>query len=251
MSLIVLQGITKDYDGEPVVHALSLEIAQGERLVVLGASGCGKTTVLRLMAGFIAPDSGRIAIGGVPVSAQGRILVPPERRHLGMVFQDLALWPHLTVEGNLEFGLKARRVPGPERARRIREALALVGMGSFARRRPNTLSGGQQQRVALARALVLRPRVLLMDEPLSSLDLELNLRLRREVVRLQEALGLTLVYVTHGLEEALDIATRVIVMSAGRVVYEGTVEAAREHFRHLYGRICQPAGAPADEGPPR
>lgn len=250
MSLILMEAVTKGYDGEQAVQGLSVEIAPAERLVILGASGCGKTTVLRMMAGFIAPDRGRIALGGEPVSADGHILVPPERRHLGMVFQDLALWPHLTVEGNIEFGLKARRVPGPERRRRIREALDMVGMTPLARRRPNSLSGGQQQRVALARALVLQPRVLLMDEPLSSLDPELNLRLRREVVRLQEALGFTLVYVTHGLEEALDIATRVMMMREGRVVYEGTVEAAREHFRQLYGRICQPVGAPADEGPP-
>ena len=222
MKLIELDSVTKLYKGEKALDGVTLEIHQGERLVILGPSGCGKTTILRLIAGFIAPDTGSISMAGEPVSKDGRILVPPERRHVGMVFQDLALWPHLTVKGNLELGLKARGIPRAQREERIREMLDLVGMNGYQNRKPSELSGGQQQRVALARALVLEPRVLLMDEPLSSLDPELNARLRREIIRLQEKLEVTLVYVTHHREEAREIATRVVLMRKGRITEEIT-----------------------------
>jgi len=221
MKIVTLQSVAKSYEGTPALHELSLSIEEGERLVVLGPSGCGKTTILRLIAGFIAPDTGVITISGTPVSAEGRILVPPEHRHLGMVFQDLALWPHLTVEGNIEFGLKAHRVDQAVRKRKIAEILELVGLADLARRKPAELSGGQQQRVALARSLVLEPKVLLMDEPLSSLDHDLNLRLRGEILRLHRELGFTLIHVTHDREEARDMATRVVEMSHGRIEYEG------------------------------
>ncbi len=217
MKIVGMDAVSKFYNGERALDNVSLEIEEGERIVILGPSGCGKTTILRLIAGFIAPDTGAISIAGELVSRDGRIFTPPERRNLGMVFQDLALWPHLSVKGNIEFGLKARGIPREERKRKIREVLDLVGMAGYADRKPAELSGGQQQRVALARALVLEPRALLMDEPLSSLDLELNIRLRKEILRLQEKLGFTMVYVTHDRDEAADMATRVVSMKQGRI----------------------------------
>ncbi len=230
MKTVVLDAVTKSYDGARVLTGITFEVDEGERLVVLGPSGCGKTTILRLIAGFIAPDAGTVSIAGEPVSGDGRIVVPPERRNVGMVFQDLALWPHLSVKGNVEFGLKVKGIPKIERERRVREALELVGLAGYAERKPAELSGGQQQRVALVRALVLEPRVLLMDEPLSSLDQELNERLRKEVLGLQERIGFTLIYVTHDRGEAIDIATRLLTLEQGRVVGEGTVEELRAHF---------------------
>ena len=227
MNLIRLDSVTKFYGREAALHSLTLDVNAGERLVLLGPSGCGKTTVLRLLAGFIAPDSGRIYLGGRLVSQQGQILLPPEKRNIGMVFQDLALWPHLTVHGNLAFGLKALKVDKREREQRIRHMLQLVGLEGFEKRKPAELSGGQQQRVALARALILQPEILLMDEPLSSLDLELNIRLRREVVRLQQTLGFTLLYVTHDRSEAFGIATQVVQMAKGRIVFQGSVPEMR------------------------
>jgi len=217
MKIVDIDCVSKFYNGAKALENISLEIDEGERIVILGPSGCGKTTILRLIAGFIAPDTGSISIAGELVSRDGRIIRPPEQRNLGMVFQDLALWPHLSVKGNIEFGLKAKGLPKIERKHRICEALDLVGMGDLAARKPAELSGGQQQRVALARALVLEPKVLLMDEPLSSLDLELNVRLRKEILGLQEKLGFTMGYVTHDRNEAFDIATRVISMKQGRI----------------------------------
>ncbi len=230
MNIIEFKSVSKSYNAKRAIQDLTLEIEEGERIVVLGPSGCGKTTLLRLLAGFIPPDSGTIAIDGEVVAAEGRNLKEPEDRNLGMVFQDLALWPHLTVKGNLEFGLKARGVRASERSRRIREVLGLVQMEEEIAARPAELSGGQQQRVALARALVLQPKALLMDEPLSNLDYELNVRLRMEILRLQRQLGFTLLYVTHDREEAFDIGTRIVVMKAGRIERMGTVEEIRDHL---------------------
>lgn len=230
MGFIEFERVSKSYNSRPVVADFSLVIERQERIVILGHSGCGKTTVLRLLAGFLAPDSGRITINGELVSAEGRILKDPEARNLGMVFQDLALWPHLTVRVNLEFGLKARRVPRQEREERIRRALRLVQMEERIVARPAELSGGEQQRVALARALVAEPVALLMDEPLSSLNLELSLRLRREIVRLQEELGFVLLYVTHNRDEAFEIGTRVIVMEQGRIERIGPTAEIRSYL---------------------
>jgi len=217
MALIVLKSVSKAYSGNAVLRDFSLSIERGERVAILGPSGCGKTTLLRLLAGFIAPDSGTISIDRELVAASGKILKQPEQRHLGMVFQDLALWPHLTVEGNLEFGLKAQGIPKTQRAARIAEILELVEMSAYRRSRPAQLSGGQQQRVALARALILRPKALLMDEPLSNLDAELNRRLRHELLRLHTQLGFTLLFVTHDHGEASDIGTRIVRMRQGRI----------------------------------
>jgi len=233
MKIVDIDSVSKFYNGEKVLDSISLEIDEGERIVILGPSGCGKTTILRLIAGFIAPDTGSISIAGELVSRGGHIIKPPEQRNLGMVFQDLALWPHLSVQGNVEFGLKAKGFPKIERKRRILEVLNLVGMAGYAERKPAELSGGQQQRVALARALVLEPKVLLMDEPLSSLDLELNIRLRKEILLLQEKLGFTMVYVTHDRDETFDIATLGVIINKGRIEHEGTVEKMRRYFKAM------------------
>lgn len=217
MILIEFQSVSKSYNGRPVVQDFTLTIDRGERIVILGPSGCGKTTVLRLLAGFLSPDSGSIRIGADVVAGDGRNHREPEERELGMVFQDLALWPHLSVKGNLEFGLRAKHIPAREREQRIREMLHLVEMEEYLKAKPGELSGGQQQRVALARALILTPKALLMDEPLSNLDQDLNQRLRKEILRLHQALGFTLVYVTHDREESSDLGTRVVFMRSGRI----------------------------------
>jgi len=230
MTIVSMDSVSKAYNGDLILDQLSLQIGAGERLVILGPSGCGKTTLLRLVAGFIAPDSGSISIAGELVCRDGRIIEPPRRRHLGMVFQDHALWPHFSVQGNIEFGLKANRVARTERRRRVERVLDLVGMADYAASRPTELSGGQQQRVALARALVLEPRILLMDEPLSSLDEDLNARLRGEILRLHEKLGFTLLYVTHNRDEAFAIASRMVVMKNGRIDFIGSSSQTRAYL---------------------
>ncbi|MBI3681145.1 MAG: ABC transporter ATP-binding protein [Acidobacteria bacterium] len=227
-----LLSVGKRLGGREAVSAFSLEIAAGERVAILGPSGCGKTTILRLIAGLLTPDEGVIELDEQAVSANGRIIIPPEKRHVGMVFQDLALWPHLSVDVNLRFGLRARRVPTDEANERIRRALDLMQLSDRATAKPGSLSGGQQQRVALARALVLEPRILLMDEPLSSLDLDLSLRLRREIVLLYQRLRFTLLYVTHNREEAFEIGERVLVMDQGRIAAVGTPDVIRGYFEN-------------------
>jgi iron(III) transport system ATP-binding protein len=230
MKAVEFKSVSKRYGSRIVVHDFSLEIAHGQRMVILGPSGCGKSTVLRLLAGLIFPDSGAISINGDIVSFNGRIIKQPEERNLGMVFQDLALWPHLSVKGNLEFGLKAQGLTRKERDERVLEILKLVRMNEHLKSRPNQLSGGEQQRIALARALVLYPKILLMDEPLSSLDFELNRIVRKEIIRIQETLGLTLLYVTHNLEEAFEIATYVVAMRNGSVDLAGSPHEIEAHF---------------------
>lgn len=217
MTVIAFQSVSKSYGSRPAVQDFSLSVEMGERIVILGPSGCGKTTVLRLLAGFVAPDSGAIRIGEAIVAQDGRNLREPEERDLGMVFQDLALWPHLSVSGNLEFGLRAKGIPSTDRKHRIQDMLRLVEMEEYVHAKPAELSGGQQQRVALARALILRPKALLMDEPLSNLDEELNRRLRKEILRVQETLGFTLLFVTHDRQEAAELATRIVFMRSGRI----------------------------------
>jgi len=233
MSAVRFESVTKSYSGRPAVENVSLIVEKGERLTILGPSGCGKTTLLRLLAGFLTPDKGSILIDGELVARDGRNLRPAEERKLGMVFQDLALWPHLSVRGNLEFGLKARGLPRLQRRKRILEILRLVQMEASANSRIQELSGGQQQRVALARAIVLRPKALLMDEPLSNLDYDLNLRSREAILRLHGELGFTLLYVTHDRDEAFHIGTRVVVMRHGAVDRIGTPEEIREHFQQV------------------
>jgi ABC-type Fe3+/spermidine/putrescine transport system ATPase subunit len=217
MSTIELDRVSKTFGERVAVNELSLQIGKGERLVLFGPSGCGKTTVLRLLAGLEVPDKGSILINGRAAASAGKNLVPPEERNLGMVFQDLALWPHMTVQENLMFGLNARRVPRDDAAARVRELLDRVGLESRVDAKPNQLSGGEQQRVALARALVLRPEVLLMDEPLSSLDEERKQMIGIDLLNLQKQFGFTLIYVTHDRTEAEMLASRICRMRDGRV----------------------------------
>ncbi len=233
MSEIIFKSVSKSYDQRPAVCDFSLTIARGERIAVLGHSGCGKTTVLRLLAGFIAPDKGLIEIEGQVVAEDGKTLLDTEKRNLGMVFQDLALWPHLTVKGNLEFGLKSQGMPARQRTHEIAEMLKRVHMEDYMESKPAQLSGGQQQRVALARALILQPKALLMDEPLSSLDMDLSLRLRKEILKLQEEIGFALLYVTHNLQEAFEIGTRIVMMSQGKIERIGPVDVIRDHIKEL------------------
>jgi ABC-type sugar transport system ATPase subunit len=192
-------------------------------VVILGPSGCGKTTLLRVVAGLETPDSGEIWIDGVQATGAQRRFVPPHERRTGFVFQDLALWPHLTVRQNLGFVLEARRIPSSDRTRRVEEALRMVRIETLIDRYPHELSGGEQQRVALARAVVGEPRILLLDEPLSSLDAELKCTLREELARLQRRLQLTTVYVTHDREDATALADCLVEMRGGRIVSIGDV----------------------------
>jgi spermidine/putrescine ABC transporter ATP-binding subunit len=194
------------------VNEITLDIAAGEFFTLLGPSGCGKTTLLRMIAGFADLDAGQISIGGKRIDT-----LPPHRRNIGMVFQNYAIFPNLTVAGNVAYGLKARKVPSDEIASRVREALALVRLEGYGERWPHQLSGGQLQRVAIARALVIQPEVLLLDEPLSNLDAKLRVDMRGEIRDLQQRLGITAVYVTHDQEEALAVSQRIAVMQAGRI----------------------------------
>lgn len=216
MTALEFQCVTKRYGGRSAVDQLCFQIQAGERVVIHGPSGCGKTTVLRLLAGFLAPDIGKILVGGQVVAGDGQVLVAPEHRQLGMVFQDLALWPHMTVGQNLDFGLRAQRLTPDVRHERITDMLERVHLVGMADTYPTRLSGGQQQRVAIARALVTRPLAVLMDEPLSNLDDELRDLLCAQVLELHSQLGFTLVYVTHSKEEMRRIGTRAIRLRDGK-----------------------------------
>jgi spermidine/putrescine transport system ATP-binding protein len=225
---IELRGLTKRFD-EIAVDNIDLIVASGEFFSLLGPSGCGKTTTLRLIAGFEQPTSGKILLDGVDVSD-----VPPHRRNVNTVFQSYALFPFLNVFDNVAFGLRHRAVSKADLRRRVNEALDLVHMSSFAKRRPGQLSGGQQQRVALARALVLNPAVLLLDEPLGALDAKLRRALKVELKALQERVGITFLYVTHDQEEALTMSDRLAVMNAGRIVQIGTSRQVYEEPADTY-----------------
>jgi iron(III) transport system ATP-binding protein len=219
---VSIERVRKRYGHVEALRDVSLDFEAGRLTAILGPSGCGKTTLLRSIAGFVAVDAGAIRFGGDDVTA-----APPQSRGTAMVFQSWALWPHMTVFDNVAYGLRLRRVPAGEIRRRVLDALSLVEIGDVegvARRKPGALSGGQQQRVALARALVVEPRVLLLDEPLSNLDAKVRQRLRVEVRRLQRRVGITAIYVTHDQEEALAIADRVVLMHAGRVIQAGAPE---------------------------
>ncbi len=210
--LIQIRNLSKNFGREMAVDSVSMDIYDQEFLVLLGPSGCGKTTLLRMLGGFENPTAGEIRMDGGDLAA-----LPPNRRPLNMVFQSYAVFPHMNVRDNIAYGLKIDRVPRPERQRRVDEALALVQLEALATRYPHQLSGGQQQRVALARALVKRPRVLLLDEPLSALDAKLRETMQNELVKLQHAVGITFVVVTHDQDEALSMAERVAVMESGRI----------------------------------
>jgi iron(III) transport system ATP-binding protein len=212
-----LDGIGKSYGDQWVVRNVNLHIRPGEFFTFLGPSGCGKTTLLRIIAGFVFPDEGKVYLDGQPVNQ-----VPPWQRNVGLVFQNYALWPHMTVYDNVAFGLRERKVARSEIERRVTETLKQVDLQGTGNRRPSQLSGGQQQRVALARTLVIQPRLLLLDEPLSNLDAKLRIDMRIELLKLQRDLGLTTIYVTHDQEEALALSTRIAVINEGRVVQEST-----------------------------
>jgi ABC-type Fe3+/spermidine/putrescine transport system ATPase subunit len=228
MYKLELQNACKAFDSFLAVDSVSLAIPEGESWVLLGPSGCGKTTTLRMIAGFMIPDSGEIHIDGNLV-AGGGTFVPPHKRGIGMVFQSYAVWPHKTVYENIVYGLKIQKVSAAERDRRVLNAIELVQLDGLADRYPAMLSGGQQQRVSLARAIVIEPTLLLLDEPLSNLDAKLREQMRFDLKRLQEQLGLTTVYVTHDQAEAMVIADHIVVMEKGRIVQVGSAE-------EIYGR---------------
>jgi len=214
---VVIEACTKRYGDVPAVDRVSLEVASGELFALLGGSGSGKTTLLRMVAGFVEPSAGRIAIDGVDMAG-----VPPHRRPVTMMFQSYALFPHMSVSRNVGYGLRQSGVRGAALARQVDEALALVQLAGFGARRPDELSGGQRQRVALARSLVMRPRVLLLDEPMGALDRKLREETRRELVAIQRQVGITFLMVTHDQEEAMGMADRIAVMHAGRIAQLGS-----------------------------
>ena len=216
-NVIVIDHLVKQYGATTALAGISLTIRGGEFIALLGPSGCGKTTLLRAIAGFVEPTSGRIEISGKPMNG-----VPPHRRPVNTVFQQYALFPHMSVADNVAFGPRRNRLPKAEQDRRVGEALAMVGLGAFGARYPRDLSGGEQQRVALARALVNRPEVLLLDEPLGALDLKLRKRMQVELKRLHQQVGMTFLFVTHDQEEALAMADRIAVMRQGEIVQIGS-----------------------------
>ncbi len=220
---VQLRALTKRYDETTAVDSIDASINAGEFFSLLGPSGCGKTTTLRMIAGFVRPTAGEILLDGIDVAQ-----VPPHRRNVHTVFQNYALFPHLNVFDNIAFGLRRRKVAKNEARQRVNEAIELVELSGLGARRPQQLSGGQQQRVALARALVLRPAVLLLDEPLGALDAKIRKQLRMELKALQEEVGITFVFVTHDQEEALSMSDRVAVMSNGRIEQIGTPAAVYE-----------------------
>jgi ABC-type Fe3+/spermidine/putrescine transport system ATPase subunit len=229
MISITIENLVKKFGEHTALAGITLKIEAGEIFFLLGPSGCGKTTLLRTIAGFYSPDAGRILFDDEDITA-----LPPHRRNTAMMFQSYALWPHMTVAGNVAFGLEERRVPATETERRVREALSSVKMEAYAERRIAQLSGGQQQRVALARALVIRPRALLLDEPLSNLDAKLRLEMRAEIRRVCKESRLTAIYVTHDQKEALSISDRMAILESGKIAQIGRPE---EVYRRPRSRV--------------
>ena len=217
--LVRLRGLTRDFGPFRAVHPMDLTIERGDFVSILGPSGCGKTTLLRMLGGFVRPSAGSIEIDGRDVTH-----LPPERRSTNMVFQGYGLFPHMSVRQNVGYGLRMARLPKREVADRVAEMIDLVQLGPLAERRPSELSGGQQQRVALARALVMRPKVLLLDEPFAALDLQLRKSMQDEMRRLHQTIGGTFVFVTHDQTEAMALANRIVVMAGGRVEQVGDAE---------------------------
>ena len=230
MAVVDLESLTKRFGETVALDELTLSIAHGSLVCLLGPSGCGKTTTLRLVAGFLDPDAGTIRVGGRVVSQPGRSL-PPERRHMSMIFQSYALWPHMTIAENVGYGLRLRRLARVERERRVNTILDAAHLSELAERYPHELSGGQQQRAALARALVVEPETLLLDEPLSNLDANLREEMRFEIRRLHDAYKYTTIYVTHDQAEAMTTADTIAVMNRGRVEQLGSPE-------DIYQRPC-------------
>ncbi len=220
MAYVELTNITAGYDPQrPILNDFNLRVERGELLSLLGPSGCGKTTTLRTIAGFILARTGRVVVNGVDYTR-----LPPNKRNIGLVFQNYALFPHLSVFGNVAFGLRRRRVSRPEIASRVARALEVVSLTGLENRLPSQLSGGQRQRVALARAIVIEPELLLLDEPLSNLDAKLRDEMRSELARLQNRLGITMIYVTHDQVEALSLSSRIVIMNNGAIEQSDTPE---------------------------
>jgi putative spermidine/putrescine transport system ATP-binding protein len=255
MSFLKLDKIRKSFGGNTGVREFDFAAERGEFISLLGPSGCGKTTVLRMIAGFERQDAGSISLDGKEISA-----LPPNQRKIGMVFQAYALFPNMTVAQNIAFGLKVAKRPAAEIAGRVAEMLELIKLPQYAGRYPFQLSGGQQQRVALARALAIKPKMLLLDEPLSALDAKIRVSLREEIRAVQQELGITTLFVTHDQEEALSISDRIVVMSEGRIEQIGTpfeiYNRPRTRFvasfvgilNLLEGRITDPASGRVDVG---
>ncbi len=229
MAYLELRNLARSYAGRPAVRDVSLNVERGTLVALLGASGCGKTTTLRMVAGLEAPDAGRIVVDGRDVTS-----LAPHRRRMGVVFQSYALFPHMDAAGNVAFGIQMHGAPRAARATRVAEMLALVGLSEHAGKKPRQMSGGQQQRVALARALAIEPDVLLLDEPLSALDAKLREDLRVEMRAIQRSTGATTLFVTHDQAEALAMADLVAVMDAGRIAQLGTPEAVFERPETAY-----------------
>jgi len=219
MSFVSVQNLQKSYAGSPVFENIDCQIERGEFVTLLGPSGCGKSTLLRCIAGLTPVNAGQILLDG-----QDIVPLSPQKRGIGMVFQSYALFPNMTVEQNVAFGLRMQKIKGDESQARVREVLELVELASFAARYPHQLSGGQCQRVALARSLVTRPRLLLLDEPLSALDARIRKHLREQIRAIQRELGLTTIFVTHDQEEALTMSDRIVLMNQGRIVQSGDAE---------------------------
>ena len=238
-TLLSLQHISKNFGEGDVLRDISLDVARGEFDTLLGASGCGKTTTLRIISGLETPDEGTVLLDGRDVTA-----LPPERRPVNTVFQSYALFPHMNVEKNVAYGLRVRRMDKASIEKRVREMLELVQMADFAKRMPSQLSGGQRQRIAIARALAPEPELLLLDEPLGALDLQLRRQMQLELKRLQKKLGITFVYITHDQEEAINMSDRIAVMRGGRFEQLGTPEEifAGDYVQKLYGGKVEAVG---------
>lgn len=216
-TILSLENIEKSFDGEKVLKNISFDIGRGEFVTLLGSSGCGKTTTIRIVAGLLTPDSGKVVLNGKDIT-----MLAPEKRDVNTVFQNYALFPHMNVEKNIGYGLKLKKLPANEIKAEVEKALSLVQLEGFEKRNPSQLSGGQKQRVAIARAIVNKPSVLLLDEPLGALDLMLRRQMQTELKKLQKALGITFIYITHDQEEALNMSSRIVVMRNGNIEQIGT-----------------------------
>lgn len=216
-TILSLENIEKSFDGDNVLKNISLDIGRGEFVTLLGSSGCGKTTTIRIVAGLLTPDSGKVILNGKDIT-----MLAPEKRDVNTVFQNYALFPHMNVEKNIGYGLKLKKMPANEIKAEVKKALSLVQLEGFEKRNPSQLSGGQKQRVAIARAIVNKPSVLLLDEPLGALDLMLRRQMQTELKKLQKALGITFIYITHDQEEALNMSSRIVVMRNGNIEQIGT-----------------------------
>jgi iron(III) transport system ATP-binding protein len=234
---VSVRGVVKQYQGNTAaaVDDVSFEVEDGELLVLLGPSGCGKTTTLRMIAGLEEPDGGEVWLGSRMVSSASRnVFMPTEKRNIGMVFQSYAIWPHMTVFDNVAYPLRVRHTPRKEINDRVAQTLEIIGLQGMETRPATQLSGGQQQRVALARAIVFQPRILLLDEPLSNLDAKLRVHMRTELKHLQEATGITSIFVTHDQAESMALADRIIVMNRGHIEQVGTPSEIYEHPRSRF-----------------